>query len=127
MKRMKDNLKNITPVLPANDVKAEIEFFERLGFTNVYDSLKYSNKLDYVVLFREGVGIHIQFQLDEDIPSKDTAQQFKIWVEDLDVLHKEFEEKGLEIKRRDNTPWGTNEFGLYSPSYNAVIFVKDLG
>lgn len=121
------NLKNITPVLPANNVKAEIEFFERLGFTNVYDSLRYSNKLDYAVLFREGVGVHIQFQSEKNIASKNTAQQIKIWVEDLDVFHKEFEEKGFEIKRRDNTPWGTNEFGLYSPNHNAVIFVQDLG
>lgn len=120
------NLKNITPVLPANNVKAEIEFFEKLGFTNVYDSLKYSDKLDYAVLFREGVGFHIQFQYENDMPSKNAAQQIKIWVEDLDILQKEFEEAGFEIKRRDNTPWGTNEFGLFSPNHNAVIFVKDL-
>ncbi|GAB5410409.1 MAG: hypothetical protein BalsKO_27740 [Balneolaceae bacterium] len=120
------NLKYITPVLPANDVKAEIEFFERLGFTNVYDSLQYSDKLDYAVLFREGVGFHIQFQFEEDMPSKNAAQQIKIWVEDLDSLQKEFEENGFKIKRRDNTPWGTNEFGLYSPNHNAIIFVMDL-
>lgn len=120
------NLKNITPVLPANNVKAEIEFFEKLGFTNVYDSLNYSDKLDYTVLFREGVGVHIQFQFEEDMPSKKAAQQTKIWVEDLDLLQKEFIKEGLEIKRRDNTPWGTSEFGLYSPNHNAIIFVKDL-
>lgn len=120
-------LKHITPVLPANDVQAEIEFFEKLGFTNVYDSLNYSDKLDYAVLFREGVGFHIQFQFEEDMPSKNASQQIKIWVEDLDALQNEFEEAGFEIKRRDNTPWGTNEFGFYSPNYNAVIFVQDLG
>ncbi|MEQ9307982.1 MAG: hypothetical protein RLN90_00905 [Balneolaceae bacterium] len=120
------NLKNITPVLPANNVKAEIEFFEKLGFNKVYDSLKYSDKLDYAMLFREGVGFHIQFQFEKDMPSKNAAQQIKIWVEDLDILQKEFEEAGFEIKRRDNTPWGTNEFGLFSPNHNAVIFVKDL-
>ncbi|MEQ9263898.1 MAG: hypothetical protein RLN81_01655 [Balneolaceae bacterium] len=121
------NLKNITPVLPANDVKAEIEFFEKLGFTNIYDSLRYSDKLDYAVLFRETVGFHIQFQFEEDMPKKNAAQQIKIWVNDLDLLHKEFEEKGFEVKRRDKTAWGTNEFGFYSPNHNAVIFVESLG
>lgn len=121
------NLKNITPVLPANDVKAEIEFFEKLGFTNIYDSLRYSDKLDYAVLFREAVGFHIQFQFEEDMPKKNAAQQIKIWVNDLDVIHKEFEEKGFEVKRRDKTAWGTNEFGFYSPNHNAVIFVESLG
>ncbi|RNC83158.1 MAG: hypothetical protein ED557_10630 [Balneola sp.] len=120
------NFQNITPVLPANDVKAEIKFFEQLGFVNVYDSLRYSNKLDYAVLARDQQAIHIQFQFEEDMPSKNAAQQIKIWVADLDALQTEFEEKGLEIKRRDNTPWGTNEFGFYSPAHNAIIFVQDL-
>lgn len=123
---MVNNLKSVTPILPATDVKAEIEFFERLGFTNVYDSLRYSDKLDYAVLFREGVGFHIQFQFEKDLPPKNAAQQVKIWVEDLDSLEQEFEKKGFEIRRRDKTPWGTNEFGFYSPAHNAVIFVKDL-
>lgn len=122
-----NNFINISPVLPANDVKAEIKFFEKLGFKNVYDSLQYSDKLDYAVMGREKERIHIQFQFEEDMPSKNAAQQIKIWVNDLDVLQKEFEGKGFEIKRRDNTPWGTDEFGFYSPNHNAIIFVKDLG
>lgn len=122
-----NNLLNISPVLPANDVQAEIEFFEKLGFKNMYDSLQYSDKLDYAVMGREKERIHIQFQFKEDMPSKNASQQTKIWVSDLDALQKEFEEKGFEIKRRDNTPWGTDEFGFYSPNHNAIIFVKDLG
>ncbi|WP_428235606.1 VOC family protein [Gracilimonas sp.] len=116
----------ISPVLPANDLKAEIEFFERLGFKNVYDSLNYSDKLDYAVLHRDGQNIHLQFQFEKDMPAKNAAQQIKIWVNDLDALGSEFREKGFGIKRRDNTPWGTNEFGFYSPAHNAVIFVQDL-
>ncbi len=121
-----NNLKNISPVLPANDIKAEIEFFEKLGFKNIYDSLQYSDKLDYAVMYRDGQNIHIQFQFEKDMPSKNAAQQIKIWVHDLDSLQKEFEANGFEINRRDDTPWQTNEFGFYSPNHNAVIFVFDL-
>ena len=121
-----NNFKNISPVLPATDIQVEIEFFKTLGFENVYDSLNYSDKLDYAVVHREGQYIHIQFQFKKDMPSKNAAQQIKIWVENLDSLHKEFEELGLEINRRDNTPWGTHELGFYSPSNNAIIFVQDL-
>ncbi len=121
------NFRNITPVLPATDVAAEIKFFEQLGFVNVYDSLRYSDKLDYAVLARDRQAVHIQFQFEEDMPPKNASQQIKIWVNDLDALQKEFEENGMEVTRRDNTPWGTNEFGFYSPSHNAIIFVKDLG
>ncbi|MCP9291384.1 hypothetical protein [Gracilimonas sediminicola] len=120
------NFLNISPVLPANDLKAEIEFFERLGFKNVYDSLNYSDKLDYAVLHRDGQNVHLQFQFEKDMPAKDAAQQIKIWVNDLDALESEFREQGFDIKRRDNTPWGTNEFGFYSPAHNAIIFVQDL-
>lgn len=121
-----NNFLNISPVLPANDIKAEIEFFEKLGFKNVYDSLNYSDKLDYAVMNREGQNIHLQFQFEKDMPPKHNAQQIKIWVADLDPLESEFREKGLHIKRRDNTPWGTNELSFYSPAHNAIIFVQEL-
>ncbi|WP_421773192.1 glyoxalase/bleomycin resistance/extradiol dioxygenase family protein [Gracilimonas sp.] len=121
-----NNFLNISPVLPANDIKAEIDFFERLGFENVYDSLNYSDKLDYAVLHRDGQNIHLQFQFESDMPDESNAQQIKIWVTDLDSLESEFKEKGFPIKRRNNTPWGTNELGFYSPAHNAIIFVQDL-
>jgi hypothetical protein len=120
------NLLNISPVLPANDIEAEISFFEKLGFEKVYDSLRYGDNLDYAVMHREGQNIHIQFQFEKDMPSKKSPQQTKIWVKDLDALHVEFEQSGFSIKRRDKTDWGTNEFGLYSPNNNAIIFVEDL-
>jgi catechol 2,3-dioxygenase-like lactoylglutathione lyase family enzyme len=120
------NFLNISPVLPVNDIKAEIEFFERLGFKNAYDSLNYTDKLDYAVMNRDGQNVHLQFQFEEDMPSKNAAQQIKIWVTDLDALETEFKENGFAIKRRNNTPWGTHEFGIYSPAHNAIIFVQDL-
>ena len=121
-----NNFQNISPVLPANDLTAEIEFFEKLGFKNIYDSLRYTDKLDYAVLHRDGQSIHIQFQFEKDMPSKNAAQQIKIWVSDLDILESEFKELGFAINRRDNTPWGTHEFWFYSPAHNAIIFVQDL-
>ncbi len=122
-----NNFKNISPVLVAKDLKAEIVFFERLGFINVYDSLNYSEKLDYAVLSRDGQFIHIQFHDENDKPSINVGQQIKIWVQDLENLHQEFEKVGFNINRHDDTPWGTQEFGIYSPNHNAIIFVKDLG
>ncbi len=121
------NFQNISPVLPASDIKSEIKFFEKLGFTNVYDSSRYSDKLDYAVVHKEGQYIHLQSHVEPKVPFQNTAQQIKVWVNDLDILQKEFEEKGFEINRQSNTAWGTDEFGFYSPNHNAIIFVKDLG
>ncbi len=108
------NFKFIAPVLHAVDLKTEVEFFEKLGFEMVYSSLQYSDTLDYAVMHREGVTFHIQFQFEKDMPPENAALQTKIWVNDLDILHKEFEEAGFEIKRRNNIPWGAHEFGFYT-------------
>ena len=121
-----NNFKFAAPVLPANNLKEELEFFEALGFAVVYSSLNYTDKLDYAVVMRENIVLHIQFQFEKDMPSKNAAQQVRIVVEDLDLLQEELREKGFKIKRRDNTAWGTNEFGFYSPAHNAIIFQEDI-
>ena len=120
------NFKFAAPVLPANDLKAEIEFFEALGFELVYSSLNYSDKLDYAVVVRETVVFHIQFQFKKDMPPANAAQQVRVVVENLDLLQDELKERGFKIKRRDDTAWGTNEFGFYSPANNAIIFQEDI-
>lgn len=120
------DFKFIAPVLHAVDLKTEIEFFEQLGFEMVYNSLSYSDKLDYAVMHRDGVTFHIQFQFEKDMPPENAGFQVRITLTGLNKLQKELEVKGFEIKRRDSTPWGTNEFGFYSPAGNAIIFQEDL-
>lgn len=119
------NFKFIAPVLHAVDLKTEIEFFEKLGFDMIYSSLQYSDTLDYAVMHRDGVTFHIQFQFEKDMPPENAGFQVRITLNDLDSLHKELEDKGFEINRRNGTDWGTDEFGFYSPSGNAIIFQQD--
>lgn len=116
-----NNLLNISPVLPAKDMNMEIEFFDKLGFKNVYDSLNYSDQLDYVVMHQEGQSIHLQLFGDEPF----SGQQIKIWVKDILAIEKELKERGISYKRNFDTPWNTNELGLYSPSKHAVFFVQE--
>lgn len=119
------NFKFIAPVLHAVDLKTEIEFFEKLGFDMIYSSLQYSDTLDYAVMHRDGVTFHIQFQFEKDMPPENAGFQVRITLNDLDSLHKELEDKGFEINRRNGTDWGTDEFGFYSPAGNAIIFQQD--
>jgi|GEM_PF-4196979 len=112
---------NISPVLPVKDITMEIEFFEKLGFKNVYDSLSYSELLDYAVMHREGQSIHLQLFDKEDFP----GQQIKIWVRDILSIEKELKERGSMYNRNFDTPWNTNELGLYSPSKHAIFFVQE--
>jgi hypothetical protein len=116
------NFLSISPVLPVANIEPEIKFFERLGFTKVYDSLQYSGKLDYAVLARSGQTIHLQWFGEHDF----YGQQVKIWVQDVDAIGEEFDKRLIPYNRRDNTAWGTSEISLYSPAQPAIFFVQDL-
>ena len=115
------NLQNISPILPVADLEAEIKFFERLGFQKVYNSLQYSSELDYVVLSRDGQTVHLQLFGEHDF----YGQQVKIWVNDLDAIGEELDEKIISYNRRNNTPWNTSEIGMYSPARHAIYFVEE--
>jgi len=119
--RIMSTLLNISPVFPVNDIDMEIEFFEKLGFKNVYDSLSYSELLDYAVMHREGQSIHLQLFGDEPFP----GQQIKIWTKNILAIEKELNERGIKYNRNFDTPWNTNELGLYSPSKHAIFFVQE--
>lgn len=114
------NFRYISPVLPVSDIRKEIEFFESLGFKNVYDSLRYADQLDYAVMGREDQAIHLQKFDAFD------GQQVKIWVSELDEIAHELDANNIAYNCRENTPWETSEIGLYSPARHAVFFVKDL-
>lgn len=116
------NLQNISPVLPVLEMKAEMEFFESLGFANIYNSLQYSDTLDYAVMARDRQTIHLQLFGEQPFD----GQQIKIWVNDLDAIATELDSGDITYNRHDYTPWETSEIGLYSPSRHALFFVKDL-
>jgi hypothetical protein len=116
------NLQNISPVLPVAHIEPEIKFFEKLGFTKVFDSLQYSSEMDYVVLDRDGQSIHLQLFGKHDF----YGQQVKIWVENLDALGEAFDRMLIPYNRRNNTPWNTCEIGMYSPAQHAIFFVQEM-
>lgn len=120
------NIKLIRPVLTAKNLKDEVRFFGKLGFQPLYDSVQYYEKFDYAVLVRDGVQIHIQPQKQETESGNTHEQTIRVLVNNLSELQEELSGKGFSINRQDNTQWQTDEFVLYSPSNNAVIFQQDL-
>jgi uncharacterized glyoxalase superfamily protein PhnB len=117
---------HMIPVLASSDVSRDIEWYaNKLGFKNVYDSTAYQDgPIDYAVLRRQDLLIHLQFQFPKDMTSTDV----KIEVENIDLLIEGFIKKGLitEEKVTRKTPWNTDEFGLYDPSGNRITFLEDL-
>ncbi len=120
------NLKVIRPVLPANNMNLEVKFFNQLGFDFVYDKHSYFSNLNYVILQKDGLEIHIEKRGPTGVYDENNTQSMRIVVENLDTIEAELAKNGFEIKRNNNTPWKTNEFTLYSPGNNAVIFQEDL-
>ena len=116
------NLINISPVLPVGDIKKEIVFFGSLGFSSIYDSLQYSDQLDYSVLQRDNQSIHLQWFEDGTFQ----GQQVKIWVADIALVEQDLDAKKVVMNKNYDTPWNTHEIGIYSPSRHAILFVQEI-
>ncbi len=116
----------MSPVLASSDVSRDIEWYEnKLGFKNVYDSSAYQKgTIDYAVVGRQNLFLHLQFQYPKDMTSTD----IKIEVKNIDPIIREFIGKGLITpdKVHRKTLWNTDEFGLFDPSGNRITFFEDL-
>lgn len=115
-------LLNISPVLPVDDINNEIDFFKKLGFVLVYDSLQYSNQLDYAVIERENQSLHLQLFEKGSFQ----GQQVKIWVSNIATIDSELSKSDLVIQKNYGTPWNTNELGIFTPSKHAILFVQEI-
>jgi catechol 2,3-dioxygenase-like lactoylglutathione lyase family enzyme len=114
------------PVLASSDVARDISWYEgKLGFKNVFDSTDYSDgPVDYAVLRRQQLILHLQYQFPKDMTSTDV----RIEVKHIQPLFREYLAKEVVKAEamRLKTPWGTNEFGLFDPSGNRLTFLEDV-
>lgn len=120
---------HMNPVLPSTDVARDIAWHtEKLGFREFFSNTDPKhNRVDYAVLGRQGLYLHLQFQWPDDMAQMNGSAT-RIQVENIGPLFKEFVERGSIAPDafRENTPWGTNEFGLYDPNQNAIFFYEDV-
>lgn len=115
----------MSPVLASENVARDIEWYEqKLGFKNVYDSTAYSdNPVDYAVLGRQDLYLHLQFQFPQDMTSTDIRFQVK----NIQPIFQEYLAK--DLFKEDalwETAWGTREFGFFDLSGNRLTFFEDL-
>ncbi len=106
----------------ANDVRW---YEEKLGFKNVYDSSAYQDgEIDYAVIGRDNLFMHLQFQFPEDMISTDV----KFEVENIELLYQELIDSGVikEEQIRRQTPWNTSEVSFFDLSKNRITFLEDL-
>jgi catechol 2,3-dioxygenase-like lactoylglutathione lyase family enzyme len=119
-------ISHISPVLASSDVPRDIQWYtQKLGFSNVYDSTNYQEgPADYVVLKKQQIFIHMQYQFPKDMTSTD----LKFVVKDITPLFEEYIEAGVVSKEamRYQTPWSTNEFSFFDLSGNRLTFLEDI-
>ena len=117
---------SISPVLASANVTRDVEWYEnKLGFKNVYDSTRYQDgPMDYAVIAREKLFMHLQFQFPKDMINAD----IKFQVQNIEPLIEEYLTQGVLNPKHisKKTPWNTYEFSLFDPSGNRLTFLEDL-
>lgn len=114
----------LIPVLPSQDIERDIAWYrDKVGF-NVY----LSDKM-YSVLYRENLTVHLQWHADTPDDPLLGGSVVRLWVKNIKPIFEEFVERGTITpdKFRENTPWGTNEFGFFDLNNNAIFIFEDLG
>lgn len=118
---MKVEFLNTIPVLPSADIDRDVTWYqEKMGL-----QLSFADKM-YAVLYREGLCIHLQWHADTQDDPLLGGSVVRILVKNIQPLFKEFVERGTVAadKFRNNTPWGTNEFGFFDLNQNAIFIFE---
>ncbi|GAB5399821.1 MAG: hypothetical protein Aureis2KO_14060 [Aureisphaera sp.] len=120
---MKTKLLGIVPVLPTEDMKRDLEFYQsKAGFTIIHaDSF-------YAVLKRDNLYIHLQWHANTEDDPLLGGSVVRLFVDTIQPIFNEFVERGTikEDSLRLQTSWNTNEFGFYDPNNNAIFIVESL-
>ncbi len=120
---MKTEFIEVTPVLPSQNIKRDIEWYQKhTGFEPVFGDDMYAG------LKRENLHIHLQWHADNKEDPLLGGSVIKLFVKNIKPIFEEFIGRGTvkKDKLRLNTPWGTHEFGFYDLNNNAVFIVEDV-
>lgn len=118
------NIKLSIPVLHVSEIKRSVEFFcDKLGFSKEWNYTPKEDSADptYAGLKKENCWIHISSFPGDGVSGSVTA----FIVDDVDTLHEEFKENGIEfvLEPFDQT-WGNREMYLNDPDGNNLRFVQ---
>lgn len=119
---MKTEWLEISPVLPSQDIKRDVSWYEaQTGFKALHQDGMYA------VLKRDNLCFHLQWHADTEDDPLLGGSVIRIFVKNIQPIFDEFVERGTvpTDKLRRNTPWGTHEFGFYDLNNNAVFIVED--
>jgi uncharacterized glyoxalase superfamily protein PhnB len=125
---------SIAPVLGSKNVANSVEYYcEQLGFQNpngIFRPEGHENPGVYAIITRDNINLHIQIRRRELYPDdrERVESDVYIYVDDVDPLFKEFNERGATIVRRiTNGPnYGLRDFVIEDLDQNRFIFGSPL-
>ena len=98
-------LSHFASIFPVQDVQRSIAFYtKQLGFRLEFT---WNDPVDYAVLVRGGVSIHLNKRIDPVSPPSPHAKMY-VFTENIDVLYEEYLSMDIPIK----TPIGTRDYGM---------------
>jgi hypothetical protein len=119
--------------LASNDVTKSLEFFQRLGFAEVFRDAPHDVR--YAGVRRDEVELHIQWAAADQWVDAVDRPVYRFVVTDVDALYEEFLSAGCIDTGSGNrspwakpadTPWGTREFHIRDPGRNGLQFYRPL-
>ena len=118
-------LEAVHPVLMSRNITASIQFYERLGFTEVFRDRPDDPR--YAGLRRDQVEIHLQWHDPQEWLHPGDRPTYRFVVQDVDGLFHEFHTAlpSLDSRGVQDTAWGTREFHVRDPDRNGLQFYRN--
>ena len=121
---------SVAPVLGAKSVADSVEYYcQKLGFQNPNGIFKPGGHEDqgvYAILTRDSIDLHIQIRRRElYLTQRERIESdVYLYVEDVDLLFTEFDERGAKIVRSitDGPNYGLRDFVIEDLDQNRLIF-----
>ncbi len=120
---MKTTLLNVVPVLPSQNIKRDVDWYEKYtGFKAIFKDKMYAG------LKRDDLYIHLQWHADTEKDPLLGGSVIRLFVTNIKPIFKEFIGRGTvkSDKLCLNTSWGTHEFGFFDLNNNAIFIVEDV-
>ncbi|MFN5647565.1 MAG: hypothetical protein ACK458_08620 [Sphingobacteriales bacterium] len=117
------HLEKAIPVLPSQDIaRDEAWYKEKLGLQTYFaDSM-------YAVMYRDNIVIHLQWHADTPDDPLLGGSVVRFITKDIQTIFREMIQRGTvtEDALRENTPWGTHEFGVFDLNRNLIFIIQDI-
>lgn len=114
---------DIMPVIPTADIARDVAWYQdKIGFEQVFRNEWYA------VLRRDAVYLHLQWHAGTEEDPLLGGSVIRIAVKHIQPIFQRLVKEGTldPAKLTLNTPWGTNEFGLFDLNKNAIFIVEEV-